>query len=234
MKFLSQVYTAVSGSVGGLTYSRNRFGMYTRARATPVNPNTIRQQEVRASMSSMVVYWHATLTAAQRAAWGVYGANTPIVDALGQSQNLSGQQMFLRSNIARVNLGLAVIVAAPTIFDLGQPVVGVTSVVVAAGVITTTFTVGGAGSSTTCTKIMQIGVAQNVGRNFFRGPYQIAFATSGASATTAFVVPRTLATSTQWLAAFQPVVGNYLPIRLRILYDDGRLSAPFAQFITVA
>lgn len=233
MKFLSQVYTAVSGSIGGVTYSRNRSGMYTRGRATPVNPNTIRQQVVRSSMASLVVYWAETLTSPQRAAWADYADNTPVTDSLGQSQTLTGQQMFLRTNIVALQVGGSIISAAPTNFDFGQPVTDVTSIVVAGGTCTTTFSVGGGGTSDTGTKIMQIGVAQNPGRTFFKGPYQQAFAAPFASGVTTIAVPRTLANAAEWLAAYQPDVGDYLPVRLRLLYDDGRLTSPFSTFITV-
>lgn len=233
MKFLSQVYTAVSGSVGGLTYSRNAAGMYTRGRATPVNPNTSRQQAIRTAMSAMVIYWHNTLTGAQRAAWDTYASNTPLTDALGQQQNVSGQNMFLRANTLRSWQGLSIIAAAPVDFDLGQPCVSVTSVVVAAGDITWTFTCGGAGTPTTGHKYLYIGVAQNAGRSFFRGPYQLAGMKAAATSTTAFVVVQTLATPTDWLAAYQPDVGDLLPIKIRFAYDDGRVSTEFRQLITV-
>jgi hypothetical protein len=233
MKFLSQIITAASGSVGGATWSRNAAGMYIRARATPVNPNTSRQSAVRAAMSSMVVYWHSTLTAAERAAWDTYAANTPLTDPLGQQQTVSGQNMFLRSNILRQWRSLGVIDAAPTDFDLGQPVVSVTSVVVAAGTLTWTYTVGGAGTDTTGDKFLYIGVAQNAGRNFFKGPYQLAGVKEFVAAATAFSVDQVLATGTDWLAAYQPSVGDLLPIKIRNVYDDGRVSSEYSQLITV-
>ena len=51
MKFTSQVYTQASGSVGGLTYSHNRSGMYTRARSTPTDPASTLQLERRSNFS---------------------------------------------------------------------------------------------------------------------------------------------------------------------------------------
>lgn len=233
MKFLSQVYTAVSGSVGGLTYSHNRSGMYTRARATPVNPATTRQSAVRNAMAAMVIYWHNTLTAPERAAWDTYASNTPLTDPLGQQQTVTGQNMFLRANVLRSWQGLGIIDAAPVDFDLGQPVVSVTSVAVAAGDITWTFTTGGAGTSDTGDKYLYIGVAQNAGRSFFNGPYQLCGRKNTAAGVTAIEVVQTLADDTDWLAAYQPSVGDLLPIKIRYAYDDGRVSAAFRQLITV-
>lgn len=233
MKFLSQVYTAVSGSVGGLTYSRNRSGMYTRGRATPVNPNSTRQLAIRAAMASMVSYWHLTLTGPERAAWDTYAQNTPLTDSLGQQQTVTGQNMFLRCNIIREWQALATVDAAPTDFDLGEPVISLTSLTVAAGVLEWTFTVGGAGTPTTCTKLLYIGVAQNAGRTFFNGPYQLAASQAGAAATTAFVVANTMAFPESYLADYQPTIGDLLPVKMSILYDDGRLASPFRTIITV-
>lgn len=232
MKFTSPVYSAASGAIAGLVYSRNRYGMYTRARAVPVNPNTIRQQDVRSALASMVVYWSATLTGTQRAAWEDYASNTPVTDALGQSQILSGQSMFLRTNSLRTYLGLAVLATAPTTYNLGQPITGVTSMTVLAGVNTTILTLS-APSSTTCTKLGYIGTPISAGRSFFKGPYQLAFATSGTSGSTSFTIPRTYATAGHWLAQYQPAIGDRLPFKARLLYDDGRLSLPYSTILTV-
>jgi len=233
MKFKSQVFTAVSGSVGGLTYSHNKYGMYTRGRAVPVNPNSTRQAAIRAAFSSMVDYWHLTLTGPERAAWDVYAANTPVTDSLGQTQYLTGQSMFLRANTIRQWLALTIIDAAPVVYDLGQPVTALASVVVAAGTISFTYTIGGAGTPTTARKIIGIGVAQNVGRTFFGGPYQHAIDGAVAASVTAAVSTALLASSAQWKAAYQPIVGDFLPVTMRMAYDDGRVSVPFRQLITV-
>jgi hypothetical protein len=232
MKFTSPVYSAVSGSIAGITYAHNRGGMYARARAVPIDLNTVRQQAIRNGMAAMVVYWSGTLSAAQRAAWGVYAANTPVTDKLGQVHNLTGQQMFLRQASIQQQLALSINQAAPIVFDTGEPVTDIASFVVAAGVGTLTMTVGGAGTSDTCNKLVQIGPPQNAGRTYFKGPWQYARVATGAAATTAFVIPTTLA-SADWLAAYTPIVGDNLPIRVRLLYDDGRLSTPWSQIITV-
>ncbi|GAI27992.1 unnamed protein product, partial [marine sediment metagenome] len=41
------------GSIGGQVHSKNRFGSYIRARTTPVNPQTNRQDAVRVAVSSL-------------------------------------------------------------------------------------------------------------------------------------------------------------------------------------
>ncbi len=114
MKFKSQVFTAVSGSIGGITYARNRGGLYTRARAIPVNPNSTDQQIVRANFAFLVDQWTNTLTDTQRAAWTTYAENTPVTDRLGDQITLTGQQMYLRNNSIRLRDGLAVVQEGPS------------------------------------------------------------------------------------------------------------------------
>lgn len=117
MKFKSQVYTQASGSIGGITYGRNRGGMYTRGRGLVVNPNSPAQQAIRAAFGQQSGAWK-DLTNSQREAWTTYAANTPLVGALGDPLILTGQQMFIRTNSPLVNVGMAPLSDAPTTFGL--------------------------------------------------------------------------------------------------------------------
>lgn len=96
MKFTSPVYSAVSGSVAGLTYSHNRFGMYTRSRSVPVNPASTLQVFARTAFADAAAEWSMGLSEAQRLGWRNYAAATSWVDALGETVQLTGQQMFSR------------------------------------------------------------------------------------------------------------------------------------------
>lgn len=120
MKFQSAVYTAASGSIGGITYSRNRGGMYARGRAIPSNPATERQGLARENMSTAVAWWTNTLTPTMRTAWNSYAAATPVVDSLGASINLTGQQMFIRTQTVRLIADLTQMLVAPTMPGLSN------------------------------------------------------------------------------------------------------------------
>lgn len=231
MLFKSNLIAAASGSVGGTTFSHNRSGMYMRSRAIPVNPNSTRQQAIRGAMSSLVTYWLATLTAAQRAAWKNYADNTPFTNPLGDSFNLTGQQAFLRANIQRVRGSAAIVASGPTVYDTGQPVTNLASVVVSGGNITFNYTVGGAGTDDTGYKLIQIGSALNASRNFFKGPWQQGAFVSFVAGVTAFAPSFALASA--WDAAYQPAVGDNLPVQITNYYDDGRVSTKYSQLITV-
>lgn len=112
---------AVSGSIGGTTFSRNRGGAYVRNRAIPVDPNTIFQINVRAILASQSQNW-ADLTNAQRTAWESWSLQNPVINALGNAIRLSGHQAFVQIN-ARLDfadlpvLNLPPIVNAPLGLD---------------------------------------------------------------------------------------------------------------------
>lgn len=120
MKFTSTVYGATSGSVGGLTYSRNRGGQYTRRRAIPSNPSSERQGIARENLAAAVSAWTNDLTSAERTAWASYAQSTPFVDSLGQQIILSGQQMYVRTYTSRIIAGLDPVNTAPTMSGLGN------------------------------------------------------------------------------------------------------------------
>lgn len=103
-----------SGSSGGVTASRNRFGQYVRPRAIPVNPNSVAQGAVRGRMSVNSAAWRL-LTAAQRAGWAGLGASIVRSDSLGQSYSLQGNQAYASVNNNRVACGLTPVSDAPAL-----------------------------------------------------------------------------------------------------------------------
>jgi len=58
----------IRGSIGSTTYSRNTFANYIRNKTSPVNPNTIPQQLVRARFGAASQEW-AGLTDGERLSW---------------------------------------------------------------------------------------------------------------------------------------------------------------------
>jgi len=103
-----------SGSAGGITSSRNRYGQYRRTRATPVNPRSASQGLTRSRMSANAALWR-TLTGAQRAGWGTLGMSMTRSDALGQSYNLTGFQAFCSVNNTLASAGTSGVLGAPAL-----------------------------------------------------------------------------------------------------------------------
>lgn len=219
MLFTSPVYSQASGSIAGITYSHNRGGMYTRARVTPTDPSTTRQQIMRAAMGVLAPYWGDTLTQVQRDAWNLYGSNVPWLNPLGQTIFLTGQQHFNRINTVRIQFAEAILAAAPVIFDLGTFTAPTFTAAVDTPTADISFTntdpwANGTGG------FMFIWSGKNIGigRAFYKGPWRSTDKVVGDAippASPIVVVP-------PWPWA----IGNRAWMRCSIMQIDGRLSLP--------
>ncbi len=220
MLFKSQVYTQASGSIGGLTYSHNRGGLYTRARSIPTNPNSTEQQTVRAAFGSLSQRWTQTITQAQRDAWENYAALTPVTNRLGDELILSGQQMYVRCNTVRVQGGIAEVDDGPLI--PGNAAFGVTSGTDSIGDYALHYDdtddwldQTGAG--------MMIQTSRNLSQsiNYFKGPFRFHSIVLGDDSTPP-TTPEGL-TVNAFGKVFQAGLRTY--VRARCFLADGRISA---------
>lgn len=226
MLFRGLLATDLSGSMDGIVASHNRGGTYFRARAIPVNPNTIFQMAVRAFMSQLTSLWGDTLTDLQRAAWDLYALNVPLPNPIGQPRNVGGLGMYVRTNVFRLQNGIARQDTAPAIFDLGSftsPTI--VSITAATGILSLGFTPADAWANE-AGGIMGVYAsrAQNPSINFFKGPYRLAGTIIGDP-----VPPSTPAAIT---LPFATVVGQRIFIRVATQRDDGRLASSFRDFGT--
>ena len=247
MKLTPTLGGAYSGSIGGLTASHNKGGQYLRRRSVPTNPNTLRQQLVRSILGGLVNTWSDDLTDAERQAWRDYAQNTPVTDSLGQSMTLSGLNMFVRSNsalaqvVANPGLGvsLPVLEAAPVVFNTGEPVLAVTEF---SAVFTTppgTITFGGdlAGPAPVGgSVVLFVAPPQTPGTRYYKGPYQLAAVVGGLTATdTDFTASIDLSDDPPaWVSDSVPIAawdGLNVPVRLVVLYVDGRVSQQFRAIV---
>ena len=139
MKFLGP---PSSGSIAGTTSSHNRAGQYTRNRRTPVNPvGTGRRAVVRGNFAA-ASKGYAALAFAQQAAWAAYAFNYPVIDTLGQSIKLTGQQMFLAINSQLLNCEQPMS-TVPPVSNVVSPVVVTAATMTHLGVMTITLAGGG-------------------------------------------------------------------------------------------
>lgn len=106
MAKINPILGPLSGSMGGLTYARNRGGLYVKMKASPVNPNSARQQAVRGFLSTASGLWQG-LTAPQKVAWDIYASEKPRTDPLGQEYFLTGHQLFTAFSSIVLDQGLA-------------------------------------------------------------------------------------------------------------------------------
>jgi hypothetical protein len=110
---LGALAQSVSGSIAGNTFARNKGGAYVRTKASPTQPQTARQVEVRAIFTQVSQAWR-NLTDAQRTAWINWADANPVIDVFGQSLKLNGIAAFQRMNAFLLTCGLTMLSDAPT------------------------------------------------------------------------------------------------------------------------
>lgn len=219
MKYLSQIMTSASGSMNGVTASRNRGGQYFRRRAVPVNPNTSAQQSARAALSTLTTAWGTELTESQRQGWNEYAQVVPVTNTLGESIKLSGQQMFIRGNQIRVNdPEVEVAYDAPTIMNRGS----FTPIVVTAARTSNDleFTINPDDEwNNTPGSFMYISTSRAIspGVSYFKGPYQLATEPVYAN-------PAALPDQVVSMVFSNLPIGQNVFVRVRVSFGDGRLS----------
>ena len=215
MEFLGRA----SGSVGSLVFSHNAGGPYIRSKGMTTNPNTPQQQTVRALLAQLTSLWVSTLSAAERGKWTDYAANVQLPNRLGAMRNVSGLNMYVRSNIPLIQAGFARQDVAPSIFDLGDFTAPVGVGIDATQVLTITFTDTDAWvGENDAGMLIYISRQQNESVNFFKGPYQFAGSIDG-DATTPPTTPASIP------VPFAINADNRLFFRAQVVRADGRLSS---------
>lgn len=216
----------MSGSIAGNTHARNRFGNYMRARTKPVNPKSARQSGARVLIMYLAEQWRESpMTDAKRTAWQTYANSVNWLNKLGETVTLTGFNMFIRGNAARMRVGGALVDDGPTDLGLpaGDPVMQVSACSEAAQTFTLTFD----DTMDWCTEAgafmaMQQGEPQNATRNFFGGPWRTCAYLSG-------VDPGGVASPQAGLPniGYPIVEGQKIWWRAAIIRADGRVSTKF-------
>lgn len=168
MLFKSATVTSASGSIGGMTASHNRFGLYFRARRVPVNTNTSGQQKIRTAFGSAAAGWRA-LTAPQRAAWKAYADATTTTNRLGDTVKLTGAQWYTATLSLQNQFDLTPVEDAPLTpgkLNLGNP-----SPVIDAS--SSSITVGDIATDEGVWVGVYLGDPVSPGVSFYAGPYQL-------------------------------------------------------------
>lgn len=243
MKFTpGPAIAAASGSIGGTTFSHNRFGAYTRKRAIPTDPNSDRQQTVKSNFSYLSSLWNLSLTESQRQGWAEYGANVPRIDTLGQTHYLTGLQWFVGCNTLRLQQGGSVLTAAPTIFNRGE-MPGLTSIIPfgdppnnPSGFTYLNLNDGNptinllfdseleAGAQL----MIYMGRPQNPTINFYKAPWRF-WGSATTTEQTQVSLPAGGAPPALGPIPYAYTVGQAAFVRLRLLYSDGRYT-PAADY----
>lgn len=220
MLFTSPVYSQVSGSIAGITYSHGRSGIITKTRSTPTNPNTARQRTIRHAIARLGSYWGQILTETERAAWRLYASNVAWTNPLGQTTFLTGQNHFTRCNVPRIQASIDILEAAPKIYDLGTftpPTITAIPSGLQAFIITFDNTDDWA-NIVDGHMLCYGGRPTGPGTGFYSGPWRYAGKQTGNPVPPVSPV----AFTTPW----RITSGQICWIQIRIIQGDGRLSSP--------
>lgn len=230
MKIKSALITEASGSLGGITASHNRGGLYLRARVVPVNPNTPEQQAIRSFVAQLSNLWVNTLTDFLRASWDFYAQNVPLPDRLGEPRNVGGLAMYIRSNVPRLQVALPRVDTGPAIMNLGDFTAPVFAAPIESGQTTSVgFTETDAWvAEDDAAMLFFASRPQSAAINFFKGPYRTFPGILGNLA-----LPPTSPVVTPLPFGF--VAGQKIFFRANVTRADGRLATQdFAVEVAVA
>lgn len=222
MKYNANLVGELSGSLGSITASRNRYGSYLRKKVVPVNPASVPQELVRQAFSQLAVAWGETLTQAQRDEWDSYAAAVLLVSGSGEALQLNGQTHYTRSNVPRLQVGLPRVDDAPASYNLGTfTAPTIESLTAATDTLSLGFNVSD-GWVDEDDSIMLVRASRPTSPtvNFFKGPYRQSSGVPG-DATTPPTSPVDI------VLPFAFAVGQRIHLSVSVSRADGRLTQPF-------
>ena len=106
---------------GGVVFTKTRFGSMARRKVSPTQPRSSSQMNVRASFTALSKLWSDATMDNYRAAWIALADSYPVKDVFGQSQKLTGHQMFVRLNRALQTISVNPILPAPASLSVPYP-----------------------------------------------------------------------------------------------------------------
>ncbi len=195
--------------VGGVVFTKSRFGSIVRKKVSPVQPRTSAQLDVRASLTDFSKSWSGALTAAERAAWNAFTKNNPVKDVFGNTVSLTGLQMYVRLNQALTTVGGTPITNPPSSLVVGYP--GSLTVAISHTGPAYSITPTNAPGANDAPVIESTGVV-SAGKTFLTTKYRI-IAIEAAAATPPFLVP------TEYVTKFGSIVANST-IATRLSYTN--------------
>ena len=103
-----------SGKVGPFVNLSTRYGQVQRQLTVPRDPRAPGQLACRSNMAYVANHWQF-LTDPQRTAWDLIAADSAVMGFLGRSTSLPGYNLYVRMNVARMDIGLSVFDLPPAL-----------------------------------------------------------------------------------------------------------------------
>lgn len=114
------IITDMSGSIGGITFQKNRSGSIARLRSGTRKNTTPKQSEAHALHTALIREF-SLLTLPEKQAWDLFADANPKTDKFGTERVLTGQNMFESLNYWYLRFGFPLL-KAPPIITLPTPV----------------------------------------------------------------------------------------------------------------
>jgi len=105
----------IRGSIGGVTYARNRSGLFMRDRIKPIDRRTTGQMAARVRVTNLQAEWRNTLTSTMRTSWEGLASSVAGMNRLGDPIRLTAVNHFIQVNSIRLFCGLAYLTTAPAV-----------------------------------------------------------------------------------------------------------------------
>ena len=105
---LSPILTQASGSIGGITLQRNKYGMTMRQKPLPIDHGSSAQYIVRQHMITIQAAWQ-NLTDAQRLQWNRFPDFSGQTINRDRSVKISGHSLYLKYQLFRLLSGYSLL-----------------------------------------------------------------------------------------------------------------------------
>lgn len=111
---LGEMVSGIRGTIGGVTYSANKSGLYAKSWGKSPALQTIYQTPIRAIIGSLSAQWR-DLTAGERGDWDIWAADLAQerTNSLGEPYYLSGYGQFCAVNTRLLSASHAILTTAP-------------------------------------------------------------------------------------------------------------------------
>lgn len=102
------------GALNGMVYNTWRGISYVKVNTSPTGQGTPLRLQAQATLADVSNDWKG-LTDVQRDGWRQYAIDHPVTDWTGNPKRLTGMNWFIRCNVMRSRLGLAIVATAPVV-----------------------------------------------------------------------------------------------------------------------
>lgn len=217
---LSAIVSEMRGKLNGSVFSKNRGGAYIRTKVTPVNPQTLAQGNVRATLTNLSQAWRG-LTEAQRLAWASAVSGFTSTDIFGDIKTPSGINLYNKLNLNLAAIGEAPINTPPVAVSVGYVDSLTVTAAAGAGTLSAAFTT--VGESADQTVIVEATPCMSAGKSFVKSEFR-QIGTFAGDATT----PQAL--GAMYVAKFGSMVaGQKLFVRLKFVDKNTGVAGQYTS-----